>query len=236
MNNPIIEFKDISYSYGEGHLRRQVLFSLTGTVSAGEVVIITGPSGSGKTTFLTLIGALRRLQEGSVNLLGWELYGASQKVLREVRQNIGFIFQLHNLIDALTAHQNLMMGLRLHPEIRSPSEAADNILEQVGLGDHIDKFPRQLSGGQRQRVAIARALVMRPKIILADEPTALLDGKTGRVIVEQLHDLATKQGATVLLVTYDPRVLDIADRVLALEDGRFVDMTIGEAGRTGLLK
>ncbi|NOY13488.1 MAG: ATP-binding cassette domain-containing protein [Deltaproteobacteria bacterium] len=235
MNNPIIEFKDVSYSFGEGDLRRQVLFSLTGTINTGEVVIVTGPSGSGKTTFLTLIGALRCLQEGSVRLMGWELYGAPQKVLREVRRNIGFIFQLHNLIDALTAHQNLMMGLRLHPEINSPSAAADDILEQVGLGDHINKFPRQLSGGQRQRVAIARALVMRPKVILADEPTASLDGKTGRVVVEQLHALATKQGTTILLVTYDPRILDIADRVLALEDGRFVGMTIREAGRAGLL-
>jgi len=168
-------------------------------------------------------------------VLGRELYGAPPKVLREVRRNIGFIFQLHNLIDALTAHQNLIMGLRLHPEIKSPSEAADNILKLVGLGDHVRKYPHQLSGGQRQRVAIARALVIRPKVILADEPTASLDGKTGRVVVEQLHDLATKQGSTVLLVTYDPRILDIADRVLALEDGRFVGMTIREAGRTGLL-
>lgn len=235
MNTPIIEFKDISYSFGEGNLRRQVLFSLTGKINAGEVVIVTGPSGSGKTTFLTLIGALRSLQEGSVKVLGRELYGAPPKVLRDVRKNIGFIFQLHNLIDALTAHQNLIMGLRLHPEIKSPSEAADNILKLVGLGDHIRKYPHQLSGGQRQRVAIARALVIRPKVILADEPTASLDGKTGRVVVEQLHDLATKQGTTVLLVTYDPRILDIADRVLALEDGRFVGMTIREAGRTGLL-
>jgi len=200
MNTPIIEFKDISYSFGEGDLRRQVLFSLTGNVNAGEVVIVTGPSGSGKTTFLTLIGALRSLQEGSVKVLGRELYGAPQKVLREVRKNIGFIFQLHNLIDALTARQNLIVGLRLHPEIESPSEAADNILKLVGLGDHIRKYPHQLSGGQRQRVAIARALVMRPKVILADEPTASLDGKTGRVIVKQLHNLATKQGTAILLV------------------------------------
>jgi len=235
MNKPIIEFENVSYSFGEGDLRRQVLFSLTGKVAAGEVVIVTGPSGSGKTTFLTLIGALRRLQEGSVRLLGWELYGASQKVLREARQNIGFIFQLHNLIDSLTAHQNLIMGLRLHPEIDSPSEAANDILRQVGLGDHLHKFPHQLSGGQRQRVAVARALVMRPKVILADEPTASLDGKTGRVVVEKLHELATRQGTTILLVTYDPRILDIADRVLALEDGRFVGMTVSQAGRAGLL-
>ncbi len=235
MNSSIIEFNNVSYSFGKGNLRRQVLFSLSGTIKAGEVVIVTGPSGSGKTTFLTLIGALRRLQEGSVRLMGCELYGAPQKVLREARRNIGFIFQLHNLIDALTAHQNLIMGLRLHPEIPSPSAAADDILEQVGLGDHINKFPRQLSGGQRQRVAIARALVMRPKIILADEPTASLDGKTGRIVVEQLHDLATRQGTTILLVTYDPRILDIADRVLALEDGHFVGMTTKEAGRAGLL-
>lgn len=235
MNTPIIEFKDVSHFFGEGNLRRQVLFSLTGKINAGEVVIVTGPSGSGKTTFFTLIGALRSLQEGSVKVLGRKLYGASPKVLHEVRKNIGFIFQLHNLIDALTARQNLIMGLRLHPEIKSPTEAADNILEKVGLGDHIYKFPHQLSGGQRQRVAIARALVMRPKVVLADEPTASLDGKTGRVIVEQLHDLASKQGTTILLVTYDPRILDIADRVLTLEDGRFVGMTTREANRTGAI-
>jgi putative ABC transport system ATP-binding protein len=220
MTEPVIEFSDLSYAFGKGDLRRQVLYGVSGMVRAGEMVILTGPSGSGKTTLLTLMGTLRRAQEGRIALLGTELAKLPMRKLRRLRTKIGFIFQAHNLIGPLTAHQNLLMALRLHPEIRNPSQAAREMLTDLGLGDHMYKFPRQLSGGQRQRVAIGRALVGGPRVILADEPTASLDGKTGRMVVERLQYLAKRQGTAIVLVTHDARILDIADRVVELVDGR----------------
>jgi putative ABC transport system ATP-binding protein len=190
-------------------------------------VIVTGPSGSGKTTLLTLIGALRSTQEGSLRVLGQELLGAEARTLESVRKQIGYIFQAHNLLDALTATQNVEMGLLLHPhrsrrEVRAQARA---MLESVGLADRMDHYTSELSGGQRQRVAIARALVSRPRIVLADEPTASLDKKSGREVVELMRSLAREQGVTVLLVTHDNRILDIADRIVHLEDGRLQSFT-----------
>jgi putative ABC transport system ATP-binding protein len=223
MSAPVIRFNDLSYSYGEGVLRRQVLFGLTERINAGEVVIVKGPSGSGKTTLLSLLGALRGLQTGQVNILDHRLDGASKDEQLAVRREIGFVFQLHNLIEALTATQNLIMALRLHPEIENPLEVAHRTLEAVGLKHAFELHPQQLSGGERQRVAIARALVGGPKIVLADEPTASLDGVTGHTIVKMLRGLANEQGTAVLLVTHDVRILDVADRILTLQDGRFVE-------------
>jgi putative ABC transport system ATP-binding protein len=190
-------------------------------------VIITGPSGSGKTTLITLIGALRSTQEGSLQVLGRELRGASARELNEVRKEIGFIFQAHNLLASLTACQNVEMSALIDPKI-SRAEAARRsreILEQVGLAHRVDHYPSQLSGGEKQRVAIARALVRAPRIILADEPTASLDKKSGRDVVDLMHDLAKRQGVTVLLVTHDNRILDVADRIIHLEDGRLSSFT-----------
>lgn len=220
MTDPVIAFSGLSYSYGVKALRRQILFDLEGRFDPGEVVIIKGPSGSGKTTFLTLIGGLRATQEGRVTVLGTQMDDASAAKRLMIRRNIGFVFQMHNLIGALTATQNLLMALRLHPEIKHPVRAAHAMLEEVRLTHAFDKYPRQLSGGERQRVAIARALVTRPKIILADEPTASLDGKTGKAVVGLLRELATKDGTSVLMVTHDARVLASGDRVLEMEDGR----------------
>jgi putative ABC transport system ATP-binding protein len=213
--------RNVSHFYGSGSLRKQVLFDISCGILPGEIVIITGPSGSGKTTVLTLAGALRTVQEGSVRVLGQELNGASYDAMVRVRENIGFIFQAHNLLDSLSATQNVEIalgadGLSRH-EIHSRSRS---MLEMVGLGDRVHHFPNQLSGGQRQRVAVARAVVRHPKIILADEPTASLDKQSGRDVVELLRQLARRQGCAVLLVTHDNRILDIADRVMHLEDGR----------------
>jgi putative ABC transport system ATP-binding protein len=223
MTAPIVDFRSLSYAFGVGRLRRQVLFDLAGAIQAGEVVIVKGPSGSGKTTFLSLIGALRRVQEGEVEVLGQRLDRASTTDTLRLRRRIGFVFQLHNLIGALTATQNLLMALRLHPEIDRPVEAARRTLDSVGLNDVADLRPHEISVGQRQRVAIARALVGRPAIVLADEPTASLDGATGRSVVTTLRRLASEQGAAVVIVTHDVRILDVADRVMTLADGRFVD-------------
>ncbi len=224
--SPIV-LDGVSHFYGKGELRKQVLFDLTAEIRKGEIVIATGPSGSGKTTLLTLIGALRSTQRGSLRVLGEELRGARPRRLGAVRRNIGYIFQSHNLLDALTAVQNVEMGLWLHNS-RSRSEVrrrATEILESVGLGDRLHYHPSELSGGQRQRVAVARALVSDPRIILADEPTASLDSVSGREVVDLMQKLAKEQGVTVLLVTHDNRVLDIADRIVHIEDGRFSSFT-----------
>jgi putative ABC transport system ATP-binding protein len=217
-----IQLKDVNYYFGSGGLRKQILFEVTTNVAAGEIVILTGPSGSGKTTVLTLAGALRSPQEGSVKVLGQELRGASKQELVGVRRRIGYIFQLHNLLDSLTVSQNVQMSLQLQDGIsaREMRNKAGDILEAVGLGDRAEHHPSQLSGGQKQRVAIARALVAEPRIVLADEPTASLDKQSGRDVVDLMQRLAKEQGVTVVLVTHDNRILDIADRIIHLEDGR----------------
>ena len=224
---PPIVVESLDHHYGKGALRRQILFEVSATIPAGEIIIVTGPSGSGKTTLLTLIGALRSAQSGSVRILGQELCGASKSTLEQARRRIGFIFQQHNLLAALTATENVELGLRAtgrHPraELRKRAQA---MLEAVGLGAHMDKRAHQMSGGQRQRVAIARALVGDPAIVLADEPTASLDKASGREVVDRMQSLAREQGATILIVTHDNRILDVADRILHLEDGRISTFT-----------
>lgn len=230
----VISMRDVSHFYGSGALRRQVLFEISCDILPGEIVIITGPSGSGKTTVLTLAGALRSVEYGSMRVLHQELKGAGYEALVRIRENIGFIFQAHNLLHSLTARQNVQMSLGLHPISASEAHARSvAMLDAVGLGAQIDYLPRQLSGGQRQRVAVARALVRAPKIVLADEPTASLDRQAGRDVVELLRQLARRQGCAILLVTHDNRILDIADRVMLLEDGRlssFGSVTSPHAG------
>jgi len=222
-----VALSQVSHFFGTGELRRQILHGVSVELRAGEIVIVTGPSGSGKTTLLTLIGALRSAQEGSVRVLGSELRGAKSRTLESVRRRIGYIFQSHNLLDALTASRNVQMALHLDPAVsrREARQRADAMLDAVGLGARKHDLPESLSGGQRQRVAIARALVARPRIILADEPTASLDKQSGREVVDLIQDLAKKQGVTVLLVTHDNRILDIADRIVHLEDGRLSSFT-----------
>ena len=217
----------VNHWFGDGNLRKQILFDVSTEIRAGEIVIITGPSGSGKTTLLTLMGALRRVQEGGVRILGEELNGASARLIGRVRTQIGYIFQAHNLLDALTATQNVQMSLLLHRDLSRGEirRRAVEMLEAVGLGDRLEHFPNQMSGGQKQRVAIARALAARPRIILADEPTASLDKQSGREVVTLMHDLAKREGVTVLLVTHDNRILDVADRIIHLEDGRLSSFT-----------
>ena len=222
MRETLIKIENLNFAYGAGNLRKQILFEVNLEIKAGEIVIMTGPSGSGKTTLLTLIGALRSSQDGAISVLGNDLRGADEKKMIETRKNIGYIFQAHNLLASLTARQNVMMSLELHGELSALeiSDKAAEILEAVGLGEHIDKLPEKLSGGQKQRVAIARALAANPKIILADEPTAALDSKSGRNVVEILQKLARERGTAILLVTHDNRILDIADRILTMEDGK----------------
>ena len=218
----LISVNDLCHNFGKGDVRLQVLHHVNVDFYPGEIAIIMGPSGSGKTTLLTLAGALRSIQEGSIVIGGIELHGATPARQLAVRHQIGFIFQAHNLLDALNARENVQMGLGHRTDL-STNEIrlrALAMLERVGLKGHDHKHPRQLSGGQRQRVAVARALVREPSIIMADEPTAALDKTTGREVVELLQRLAREMNCAVLMVTHDNRILDIADRILTLEDGK----------------
>ena len=220
---PAIDIQGVSHFYGEGEGKKQVLFDNHLTIYPGEIVIMTGPSGSGKTTLLTLIGALRSLQQGSLKVLGREMQGLSPADQVKVRRNIGFIFQAHNLFESLTAYQNVRLCTELHdytPEQRHnlPVE----MLTSLGLKERLNYKPANLSGGQRQRVAIGRALVNSPKLVLADEPTAALDKDTGRQVVSLLQNLAKSQGAAIMIVTHDNRILDVADRIVNMVDGYIV--------------
>ncbi|GAB4523704.1 MAG: DevA family ABC transporter ATP-binding protein [Pleurocapsa sp.] len=219
--NKVVDIKNLDFSFGKGKLKKQILFDINLTLRSGEVVILKGPSGSGKTTLLTLIGGLRSPQSGSLKVFQKELVGARQKELVQTRKNIGYIFQAHNLLASLTARQNVQMSLELHHQYSSKEvkEKSIAMLEAVGLADHINYYPHDLSGGQKQRVAIARALASHPKMVLADEPTAALDSKSGRDVVDLMQQLAREQGCTILIVTHDNRILDVADRIIELEDG-----------------
>jgi putative ABC transport system ATP-binding protein len=225
---PGVAIANLNHYYGSGSLRKQVLFDIDLQIDRGEIIIMTGPSGSGKTTLLTLMGSLRSVQEGNLNILGNELANASKEQMTLARRDIGYIFQAHNLLNFLTTYQNVEMALEIQDVT---AIEADNrirqVLTAVGLEQRIDYYPSDLSGGQKQRVAIARALVSQPKIILADEPTAALDKKSGRDVVEIMEKLAKEQGCTILLVTHDNRILDLAvreawampSRIIYMEDG-----------------
>ena len=220
---PALRVEAVNHYFGAGDTRKQVLQDNAVTLMPGEMVIMTGPSGSGKSTLLTLVGGLRKVQEGSVRVLGRELNGLSDRELTYIRRSIGFIFQAHNLFDSLTALQNVRTSMELHDDAPADRDKkAIAALTRLGLGERINYKPAALSGGQRQRVAIARALVNRPKLVLADEPTAALDKASGREVVEVLKELARDNGSTILLVTHDSRVIDIADRIVNMVDGRIV--------------
>ncbi len=228
---PVVRVDRVNHFFGEGESRNQVLFRNCLAIDAGELVIMTGPSGSGKTTLLTLVGALRSLQEGTIEILGHGLAGVSESALFEMRRNIGFVFQMHNLFEPLSAYENVQMAMQLggcpKDEMRERGTA---ILTRLGLGDRIDYKPKALSVGQRQRVAVARALVNRPRLILADEPTAALDQEASQTVVHFLKELAIEDQCTIIIVTHDNRILELADRVVNMVDGRIVsDVVLRDA-------
>ena len=216
----VIRIKGLNHFFGEGETRKQVLFGNSLDIQRGEIIIMTGPSGSGKTTLLTLIGTLRRVQEGSLNVLGTELNGITRADTNELRKKIGFIFQAHNLFGSLTAFQNVNMAAELVgiPR-RAAGERIEKLLTRLDLQHRIHYKPKGLSGGQRQRVAVARGLVHNPQIVLADEPTAALDKKTGREVVTLFQEMAKEHGCTIIIVTHDNRILDVADRIVNMVDG-----------------
>jgi len=223
-NDIIVDVKGLNHWFGSGDAAKQALFDVSLTLRRGSFTVLMGPSGSGKTTVLTLIGCLRAVQDGSLHLLGQQLNGASEADLVILRRRLGFIFQAHNLHESLTAMQNVIMGLQMHQGIAEDlaEKAAIHALGLVGLADRVHYLPANLSGGQKQRVAVARALVGNPAMVLADEPTAALDKDSAADVVDLLKRMGQARGTTTLLVTHDPRILDRADRILTLEDGRIV--------------
>ncbi len=220
---PAIDVRSLQHFYGSGDGQKQVLFDNNLKVEPGEIVIMTGQSGSGKTTLLTLIGTLRRVQQGELWVLGQPLHTASDREVVALRKRLGFIFQAHNLFSSLTAVQNVRMSLELHRDSLTRLEQnarCENMLRRVGLGERMHYKPGRLSGGQKQRVAVARGLVHRPEILLADEPTAALDEESGRQVVSLFQELANESGVAIVIVTHDNRILDVADRIVKMDFGR----------------
>ncbi len=220
-----VAVRGLNHWFGEGEARKQAIHDVSLKVTKGSLTILMGPSGSGKTTVLTLMGCLRDVQDGSVELLGTELNGAPEAAQVLLRRQLGFIFQAHNLHESLTAEENVRMGLDVHGRGHAlrQKEAARHMLKLVGLEDRVSYLPGKLSGGQKQRVAVARALVSNPKIVFADEPTAALDKVSGGDVVRLLKELGRQRGTTTIMVTHDNRILDQADRIVTLEEGRVVD-------------
>ena len=228
-----VRAEGVDFAYGQGDSRNPALFDVSIEVPAGEFVVLTGPSGSGKTTLLTLIGGLRTIQDGRVDILGHDLSRLSHRALVRLRRDIGFIFQMHNLFDSLSAAENIRMALELGGlSPREMRERTAELLDQLGLANRADYKPRALSGGQRQRVAIARALANRPRLILADEPTAALDKDMVGRVVHMLKDMTVEDGSAILMVTHDPRIIELADRLVHMVDGRIVsDIVLNDALR-----
>lgn len=223
--SPSISMHGVNYWFGAGEARIQVIFDASLTIERGSFTILRGPSGSGKTTLLTLMGCLRKLQDGSIRLLGQELHDADNATQQVLRRRLGFIFQAHNLHESLTARQNTLMGLQVHGpggDTAKQNVAAVHLLESLGLGNRIDYLPEKLSGGQKQRVAIARALVSNPEIVFADEPTAALDRDSGLYVVRMLKTLGQIRGTSTVMVTHDSRIIELADRIISIEDGHVV--------------
>ena len=220
MNKPIIKIKSLKKSYDNNQIK--ALNGIDLEIKEGEFVAIMGPSGSGKSTLLNMIGALDRADEGSVEVAGIDLFKA--KNLKEFRsREIGLVFQMHNLIPNLTVIENVEIPMYETPLSSDEMyKRALELLEAVGLKNKINQRPTKLSGGERQRVAIARALVNSPSIILADEPTGALDSKNGEIILNLLKDLHQKENVTVIVVTHEPSVGEMAERIIKVLDGKIV--------------
>jgi putative ABC transport system ATP-binding protein len=226
MTTLTLDVRNASKRFGDGDTAITAVRGVSLAVEPGEVVLIMGPSGSGKTTLLSMMGALLKPTEGSIHLDGTEISVLSESRLPDIRlRQFGFIFQDFNLLSALTVLENLAIVAELAGlKGRAARDKATALLTDLGLGERLDFLPEKLSGGEKQRVAIARALINDAALVLADEPTANLDSKIGHEIMRLLRRIAKEQGRSVVIVSHDQRIRDIADRVLWLEDGAFKDI------------
>ena len=221
---PAIDARAIAKSYTVGHVRTQILFNVSVTVTPGELTLVAGPSGCGKSTLLAILSGLTQPDQGEVHTLGepiWEMKANVRDAFRLA--HTGFVFQGFNLFNALTAEEQVAYVLQCMKV--KPAEAmqrARTALDAVGLGARMHLRPLELSGGEKQRVAIARALAKQPRLLFADEPTSALDSHNGHAVIALLRDIAHNQGAAVLCVTHDPRLLGFADRIIHMEDGRII--------------
>jgi len=225
MTTPILSAKQMSKYFGSGHTEVRAIHDVSLDIKLGELVLIMGPSGSGKTTLLSMLGGLLRPTQGSIEIEGIDITALKESQLPKIRAlKIGFIFQAFNLLDALSVEENILFPAQLKQGgIHQARNLANQLIEQLGLEHRRNALPQTLSGGEKQRVAIARALINEPKIILADEPTGNLDSQTGQEVMMILHDIVRDRDYAVVMVTHDPRVEDIADRILWLEDGELRD-------------
>lgn len=228
MTNTILQVSNVTKRYGSGTTEVTAVRDASLTVIPGEIVLIMGPSGSGKSTLLLMLGALLKPSEGSVQLNGDIISDLPESHLPDVRlHHFGFVFQDFNLLSALNVLENVALVAELNGLRRSDArQKAAVLLTELGLGERLYYDPAKLSGGEKQRVAIARALVNDPVLILADEPTANLDSKSGREVMRLLRRLVKEQNRSAVIVSHDQRIKDIADRVLWLEDGQFKEAVI----------
>lgn len=217
--------KNLVKKYISGGNELYALDNVDVSFEKGNITTILGPSGSGKTTLLNMVSGLDKLDSGTINFEGVDISGYNEaKLSKYRRQNTGFIFQSYNLISTLTVRENIELGEYLSKN----SLDVDEILEEVGLTEHSEKFPHQLSGGQQQRVAIARVLVKNPKVMFCDEPTGALDEKSGRKVLELLQNLNTKYGTTLIMVTHNPNIADMSHQVIHFKNGNIVDVIKNE--------
>lgn len=228
MSDVTIDVKNVRKEFGKKHTKVIAVRDVSMNVKKGEIVLIVGPSGSGKTTLLSMIGCIMTPTSGEIYVNGEKISDMSEEYLPTIRKkHIGFVFQSFNLLRSLTAQENVEVALNLNGiEGNEAKERAREILTELGLGERLDFPPVDLSGGEKQRVSIARAIVNNPKIILADEPTGNLDSKTGQRIGKILRNLAKEHKTSVIVVTHDNRIENIADKILYLEDGMIKDEKI----------
>ncbi len=220
-----IELNNVYKRYKMGEVTINALNGVSFSIEKGEFAVVVGPSGAGKTTALNILGGMDSLDEGTVIVGGRNISEYTDKMLTEYRRyDIGFVFQFYNLVQNLTAKENVELAAQI---CKDPMDA-ETVLEMVGLKDRMNNFPSQLSGGEQQRVAIARALAKRPKLLLCDEPTGALDYQTGKSVLKLLYDTCKSTGTTVVMITHNSALADMADKVIKMKNGRVTDIRINE--------
>ncbi len=234
----LLEAKDITKIFGSGHTEVKAVDDVNLSIDPGDIVLIMGPSGSGKTTLLSMVGTLLKPTKGQIIIDGKDIAEMNNKQLANLRlQELGFMFQSFNLLSALTAVQNVMVPLRMAgiPKKQAHDKATE-LLKRLHLGERLHNLPEDLSGGEKQRVAVARALANNPKLILADEPTANLDSKTGHEVMQLMCEIACTEGKAVIIVSHDERLKDVAKRIITIEDGRLIREVAGNHSKTCQMK